>query len=79
MYLNVIMTASILLSFGFPIPKKTKIGTCPFGGMADTQHSKCCAARRVGSSPTRGIAEGMTATLFVVLRLSRAVAAVING
>ena len=47
--------------------------------MADTQHSKCCAARHIGSSPIRGIAEKMTATLSVVLRLSRAVAAVKNG
>ena len=80
MYLNVITTASILLSFGFPIPKENKNREIsPFGGMADTQHSKCCAARHIGSSPIRGIAERMTATLSVVLRLSRAVAAVNNG
>jgi hypothetical protein len=26
----------------------------PCGGMVDTQHSKCCDASRVGSSPTTG-------------------------
>lgn len=36
----------------------------PSGGMADTSHSKCDAARRAGSSPASGISKNITLVMF---------------